>query len=161
SCVSPRGAAIDVAGPGVEAKRAGANRAMISAFVRVLLCIGAALFLASPAAAQTGPVVETPAGKVRGEAAGDLRVFKGIPYAQARVGALRWRPPARLARWRGVREATQFGAGCQQPVARSGSIYADTLEAMSEDCLFLNVWAPARARDAPVFVWIHGGSLAT
>ena len=50
---------------------------------------------------------------------------------------------------------------CPQPPPRPGSIYAAQHRAVSEDCLFLNVWAPTDSRDAPVFVWIHGGSLTT
>jgi para-nitrobenzyl esterase len=61
--------------------------------------------------------------------------------------------------WKGTRDATAFGAACIQPKSRPGSIYAWDLPSTSEDCLFLNIWAPARARRAPVFVWIHGGSL--
>src|SRR5262245_19904694 len=66
--------------------------------------------LASPAFGEEGPVVEAPAGKLRGEASGEIRVFRGIPYAKPPVGELRWRPPVELPRWPGVREATRFGA---------------------------------------------------
>jgi len=63
--------------------------------------------------------------------------------------------------WTGVRDATQFGAACMQPKPRSGSIYSDELPAISEDCLFLNVWTADGARNAPVLVWIHGGALTS
>jgi para-nitrobenzyl esterase len=119
------------------------------------------LCLAAAAGAQSGPIVDAPAGRVQGEASGDLRVFKGLPYALPPTGERRWRPPVEMPAWSGTREATRFGAACIQPTSRPGSIYADTLPAISEDCLTLNVWAPAVARGAPVFVWIHGGSLAT
>src|SRR5690606_29201906 len=71
-----------------------------------------------------------------------------------------WQAPVTAADWKGVRDATRFGPACHQPPSRPGSIYAPA-EAMpmSEDCLSLNVWKPADARHAPVFVWIHGGSL--
>ena len=63
--------------------------------------------------------------------------------------------------WQDVRDAKQFGPACVQPTARGTSIYAQELGALSEDCLTLNVWSPAEARNAPVFVWIHGGALNT
>jgi len=85
--------------------------------------------------------------------------YLGIPYAQPPCGALRWRPPLKVAPWSGVREATRFGAACVQPPTLPESLYRDEPARMSEDCLFLNVWKPARAAGAPVMVWIHGGSL--
>ncbi|HEY3948306.1 carboxylesterase/lipase family protein [Phenylobacterium sp.] len=126
----------------------------------VLLAIVA---LAAPLAALAapGPVVRAPAGAVEGEAQGGIEVFKGIPYAQAPVGPLRWAPPKPTQPWSGVRQATQFGAACWQPLSPPGSIYADNPPRMSEDCLSLNIWTPKGARHAPVLVWIHGGALTT
>ncbi|MET0309414.1 MAG: carboxylesterase family protein [Sphingomonas sp.] len=120
------------------------------------------LALASPAAAQTSPVVDAPSGTVQGNAEGDLRVFKGIPYAQPPVQGMRWRPPAPLPRWKGVRAATAFGPACVQPQGKSPSVYspAEPLP-VSEDCLTLNIWAPKDAKNAPVFFWIHGGALVS
>ena len=106
-----------------------------------------------------GPEVNAPAGVVQGSVEGSLRVFKGIPYAQPPVGPLRWQPPLPLARWNGVRQATEFGAACYQPAPRLSNIYAGDPMTMSEDCLTLNIWAPAGARNAAVFFWIHGGAL--
>ena len=120
---------------------------------RVLIVL-ATLGLAAPSFAGEAPVVETPAGAVRGEAQGDVRIFRGIPYARPPLNDLRWREPQPMPRWSGVREARQFGAACMQPA----SPFYDH-PGVSEDCLFLNVWAPAEARGAPVLVWIHGGSL--
>lgn len=117
-----------------------------------------ALAMGSPASAAS-PVVDAPAGALRGEAIAGLNVFKGIPYAAPPVGQLRWRPPAPTAPWTGVREARDFGPACPQPPYPAGSIYGLELTRYSEDCLTLNVWAPADAKDAPVMVWIHGGSL--
>ena len=122
--------------------------------------LAAAFLAAAPAAAQSAPVVDAPAGALRGEARGDLRIFRGIPYAQPPVGSRRWRPPAPMARWPGTRDATRFGAACVQPIPRAVSIYTNPLPEMNEDCLFLNIWAPAGARHAPVLVWIHGGALS-
>lgn len=122
----------------------------------------AALVLAvsAPALAQSRPVVTTQEGRLRGEAADGINIFRGVPYAEPPTGWRRWRPPQQASRWRGERDATAFGPACYQPTPREGSIYAagERMQ-MSEDCLFLNVWAPADARGAPVLVWIHGGSL--
>ena len=109
--------------------------------------------------AAADPVVDAPAGAVRGTAEGTLHVFRGIPFAQPPVGSLRWRPPVPLARWKGVREATEFGAACHQPPPRLSNIYVGKPMPKSEDCLTLNIWAPADAKKAPVFFWIYGGAL--
>lgn len=106
-----------------------------------------------------GPIVSTPAGALEGRREGALRVFKGIPYASPPVAEARWRPPTSLPRWSGRREALQFGPACTQPTPRDTGIYANDLRPTSEDCLTLNIWAPADAFRAPVFVWIHGGAL--
>ncbi|WP_010184874.1 carboxylesterase/lipase family protein [Sphingomonas sp. PAMC 26605] len=128
-----------------------------------LLCV-LALAGALPAAAQSDapPVVAAPSGSVQGETKGDLHVFKGIPYARPPVGALRWRPTVPLPRWPGVRPATAFGAACVQPQGgKTVSVYTGDPMPVSEDCLTLNIWAPANAKTAPVFLWIHGGALVT
>ncbi|MDY6947938.1 MAG: carboxylesterase family protein [Pseudomonadota bacterium] len=119
-----------------------------------------AVLFAMPAAADV-PIVRAPAGTVKGEADGAVNVFKGLPYALPPVGAARWKPPVAMPVWSGVRDATKFGASCIQPKSRTGSIYASDLGAISEDCLFLNVWAEPGASNAPVMVWIHGGALTT
>lgn len=110
---------------------------------------------------KNGPIVKAPAGAVVGQMEGDLRVFKGIPYALPPVGSRRWRPPSPMPRWTGIRQATDFGPICFQPPSTSAGVYSWTPEPMSEDCLTLNIWAPAGARKAPVFFWIHGGALTT
>jgi para-nitrobenzyl esterase len=117
--------------------------------------------LPATAIAQDEPIVDSPAGKIRGELVGDLHVFKGIAYALPPTGARRWRPPEAMPAWQGTREAKAFGAACVQPKPRVPNIYTSELSSVSEDCLTLNIWAPADARKAPVFVWIHGGALTT
>jgi para-nitrobenzyl esterase len=117
-----------------------------------------------PATASTATMqttVRTTHGTVSGVAlaGGELIVFKGIRYAQPPVGELRWKPPVPVSDWSGVHPAEDFGPACIQPPSAAGSIYADLPARMNEDCLFLNVWKPARASNAPVMVWIHGGSL--
>ena len=119
-----------------------------------------AILVSLPAGAVSPPVVNAPAGKVSGAAAGGVHVFKGIPYAQPPVGAMRWKAPLPAQKWKGTRDTTQFGAACIQSKGRPDSIYFWSLPKTSEDCLYLNVWAPADARNAPVFVWIHGGALS-
>jgi para-nitrobenzyl esterase len=107
-----------------------------------------------------GPIVSAPAGKVEGRLEGDLLVFKGIPFAQPPVGSLRWKAPAVMPRWTGVKRAIEFGPECLQPKPRFSSVYTGEPMPMSEDCLTLNIWAPRVARHAPVFFWIYGGALA-
>jgi para-nitrobenzyl esterase len=121
----------------------------------------AVLGLAVPALAADGPRVAAPAGPVRGTERDGIRVFKGLPYAMPPVGAARWKPPAAMPAWTAERDATRFGPACIQPPSRPGSIYSEPPAAMSEDCLSLNIWAPAAGAKLPVFVWIHGGSLTT
>lgn len=97
--------------------------------------------------------VRTAYGAVAGELAGGVRVFRGIPFAAPPVGTLRFRAPEPPAPWSGVRPARAFGPPC----AQDGS--------PTEDCLYLNIWTPARAtagaRPRPVMVWIHGGALTS
>lgn len=120
----------------------------------------AGLLMAAPAVA-ANPVVEAPAGTVEGKAVGKVREFKSIPFAQPPVGPLRWKAPQPLAAWTGVRKAQSFGAACIQPRPNAVHIYANPPAKISEDCLTLNIWTPEKAKDAPVIVWIHGGSLTT
>jgi para-nitrobenzyl esterase len=103
--------------------------------------------------------VKTAAGVVEGStsADGNVQIFKGIPFAAPPVGALRWKEPQPVAKWEGVRKATEFGARCMQ-----GNIFGDMAfhdAGPSEDCLYLNVWTPKAAAGAklPVMVWIYGG----
>ncbi len=100
-----------------------------------------------PCGAVRGRVIQTKAGR-------EVHGYKGIPYAAPPVGPLRWRPPALMPAWSGVRDALDFSADLPQtPNARLRG------PAQSEDCLTLNIWAPAHATPGslPVMVWVHGG----
>lgn len=97
-------------------------------------------------------------GRVEGSTSGEIQRFRGIPYAAPPVGPLRWRVPAPVLRWNGVKRANAYSPACPQ----EGNYPADAKqEPTSEDCLTLNVWSPAGSGSAklPVMVWIHGGGL--
>jgi para-nitrobenzyl esterase len=127
--------------------------------------LAAAVFLtglaaAAPAAAADDPrPVHTAGGLVQGQKIADgITAYKGIPFAAAPVGKLRWRPPAPAAPWKGVRVAHDFSPDCPQATQKFASS-AGVEPRQSEDCLYLNVWTPARSQAAklPVMVWIFGG----
>ena len=104
--------------------------------------------------------VKTAAGSVHGKTINDGKVnaFLGLPYAAAPVGDLRWRAPEPAPKWKGERDASKFGAHCAQGKVFEDMIFQDG--AGNEDCLFLNVYAPADAGKTsklPVMFWIHGG----
>ena len=121
-----------------------------------------------PGADGPGLIVETASGRVEGAAvddgrgpAGDVLVFRGIPYAAPPVGDLRWRPPQPPSLWEGVRGAHQSGAPCWQRISPDTSIYSRGEIERSEDCLYLDLWTAADAATEgprPVMVWFHGGS---
>jgi para-nitrobenzyl esterase len=104
-------------------------------------------------------VVKTDQGKVQGKISADnqTRAFLGIPYAAPPVGPLRWKAPQPAAKWHDVRPATSFGNRCFQQDRYDDMVFRDAGE--SEDCLTLNVWAPAAKPKTklPVMVWIYGG----
>lgn len=100
-----------------------------------------------------GTLVTTDLGALRGATDGDVRSWLGVPYAAPPEGDLRWEPPQPADPWEGVRAATEFGSACAQ-----GEAPMPGVPSTDEDCLYLNVYAPDRARrDLPVMVWFHGG----
>jgi para-nitrobenzyl esterase len=118
----------------------------------ISILILAGLFVCASAAKvdADAPVVHTKSGALRGvESRGAVESFLGVPYAAPPLGNLRWRPPQEATAWHGIREATHYSNPCAQLNNKHSS----------EDCLYLNVWTPAKtfSERLPVMVWIHGG----
>jgi para-nitrobenzyl esterase len=124
----------------------------------------AALALGLSTIAHAAPLtVQTAQGTVHGKTINDgkVKAFLGLPYAAPPVGDLRWKPPQPPLQWKGERDAAKFGDHCAQVHVFDDMIFQDG--AGSEDCLFLNVYAPAVATAnsrLPVMFWIHGGGYA-
>ncbi|WP_263417321.1 carboxylesterase/lipase family protein [Terriglobus albidus] len=110
------------------------------------LAIGGLCYAAAQEKAEV--VVKTPSGPLRGVQTEGVRVFRGVPFAQPPVGDLRFRAPQPITPWKQVRNATEFAPAAYQQ---------DKTHRLSEDCLYLNIWAPQGAGPFPVYVWIHGG----
>jgi para-nitrobenzyl esterase len=126
--------------------------------VATILLIAASLGSTARAADQ----VRIDSGIVEGTVNSDssVRIFRGIPFAAPPVGDLRWRPPQPVQPWTGVRKAVDFGPRCVQ-----GRVFGDIVfrsAEMSEDCLSLTIWTPARSQSdrLPVYVWFYGGGFA-
>ena len=99
--------------------------------------------------------ISTTSGPIKGMTVDGIRGYLGIPYAAPPVGNLRWKPPVAREPWREPRETTKFGPACPQSAVR----LPPGIEEMSEDCLTLNIWTPAKSGSdsLPVMVFIHGG----
>ena len=127
----------------------------------ILYLIAAALMFTSTSSAFADSLtVKTDKGKLHGKTinAGKVNAFLGIPYAAPPVGALRWKAPQPAAKWKGTRQAAQYGNRCMQGHPFADMVFQDAGE--SEDCLYLNVFTPASANGKgklPVMFWIHGG----
>ncbi len=138
------------------------GRGTITAVLFAML-IGIHATATRPAHAQVTPSrITTADGVLEGvvSADGKVRTYKGIPYAAPPVGQLRWKAPQPAPAWTGMRKAVEYGARCMQ-----GPIFPDMIfhdNGPSEDCLYLNIWMPAKPakKPLPVMVWIYGGGFA-
>ena len=125
----------------------------------------AGLLLLAGGATVAAPV-QVQGGAIVGVASADGKVMNAISACRSRrppIAGLRWRPPQPVAPWQGILETSHFAPACPQPLPPAGSFYQKeffrTSERQSEDCLYLNVWTPARAPGdkLPVMVWFYGG----
>jgi para-nitrobenzyl esterase len=140
------------------------SRRRLSAFLGALLVCA----LPSEAAVESNMmrgVVNVVEGQLSGIPGDDatITIFKGIPFAAPPIGALRWKPPQPATPWLGVRRADTFGASAMQADQRSYGPWTEEYmfrNQAGEDCLYLNVWTPAKngTERLPVFVYIYGGA---
>lgn len=142
----------------------GARRLIVTAAVLLAVCSTTAAGASAqpakkkPKTAANPAIVVTDKGSVRGSVTAAMRSFRGIQYAAAPVGALRWKPPQPVASWKGIKPALSYRSNCPQLASLFGHL------STNENCLFLNVFTPPKATAAsklPVMFWIHGGSLIT
>lgn len=115
------------------------------------------LWNCSSAPQLTDTQVMTKSGIVEGVKEADRIIFRGVPFADAPVGDLRWKEPQPVTPWEGVKLCKEFGDDPMQP-----SLFGDMnflAKGRSEDCLYLNIWAPQQAKDCPVLIYFNGGGL--
>ena len=117
-----------------------------------------ALLLTTVAMAQ-GPQVRVEGGTIEGIDSSGVKIFRGVPFAAPPIGALRWKTPQPVKPWEGVRPAKEFGNDPEQ-----SNIFGDMVfdaKHRSEDCLYLNVWTPAKTMNEklPVLIYFNGGGL--
>ena len=124
-------------------------------------CTLLAALLLSAAHAQKMPLVHTASGDLAGKRAGDVRMFLGVPYAAPPVGDLRWRWPQPVQPAASPLVADRIGPSCMQKLSHSKPPWTEAFMVqndVSEDCLYLNIWAPAKTgMPRPVLVFLHGG----
>lgn len=124
-----------------------------------LLAIFSLLLCCMEAMAQTGPQVTYRDGTIEGIDSSGVKIFRGVPFAQPPVGNLRWRAPQPVKAWSGVRMAKDFGPDPMQKKVFGDMVFDS--KSQSEDCLYLNIWTPAKKMDEklPVLIYFNGGGL--
>lgn len=125
---------------------------------RILVTLAVCLFAAG-VSAQERPQVRTADGVIEGVYESGIRIFKGVPFAAAPIGDLRWKAPQAVPAWSGVRAADEYGPNPMQE-----NVFGDMnfgTDKMSEDCLYLNIWTPAKTMQEklPVLIYFNGGGL--
>src|SRR6185437_5475015 len=137
------------------------------AFLVTSMAAGASALLPSMSRAESAPIAQTHAGRVRGSVRDGVNVFLGVPYGADTSGKNRWLPPKPVPGWSGVREATAYGPAPPQvnPMGAPMQEETDLLQKgpFGEDCLRLNVYTPAVGKSSgkrAVMVWFHGGGFA-
>ena len=130
--------------------------------------LSTAALATAPALTQTASQANKPtpakatvdSGVLIGETLEGVNVFRGVPYAKPPTGELRWKAPVKPDQWRGERSAVAFEPPCPQPTSVDGKTAngGGVAGVTAEDCLYLNVYAPANAGKAPVVVWLYGGA---
>ena len=135
---------------------------MFRASLILILVLPLLLWASAMQAQDSGPIVRIDSGELAGVVEDGVEVFRGIPYARPPVGPLRWRPPQPAESWDDVRDSSTHGPVCPQRMGAYPEWADEFIESvgMEEDCLSINVWAPAE-RDGdplPVMFYIHGGN---
>jgi para-nitrobenzyl esterase len=135
----------------------------VGAWIRLSLGLALTATIAAPVQADGGPIVTVESGRLQGAAetgTSPIGIFRGIPFAAPPLADLRWREPQSVAPWSGIRQATEFASRCMQQPLFSDMMFRSP--APREDCLYLNVWTPAKLdgaprRKLPVLVYVYGG----
>ncbi|GAB6928673.1 para-nitrobenzyl esterase [Paenibacillus sp. JCM 10914] len=112
----------------------------------------------------TDLIIQTHHGKIQGIVEDGVRVWKGIPYAQPPSGELRFKAPVPPHAWEDIKVTDRYSPMCIQPMESTSSMLGGGVrKTVSEDCLYLNVWAPRKTpiEPLPVMVWIHGGAFVS
>src|SRR4030088_1231020 len=134
------------------------KRAVIASLALTVVVLAALAVVLSLRSHQSAlaQAVRTENGLVQGTREGGLTVYRGIPFAAPPVGELRWRVPHPVPPWNGILKATAFKSACMQAELKIPGLAVDS---MSEDCLYLNIWTPAKSSTGKlaVMVWIYGG----